>query len=136
MQTRHDELRDELVAVLSAGRELSAETDTQLADAFLHYLEDQQEHEAEGAATVETPHQPHYSLMLAGGAWGAALMFLFLLLVLDNPNPGTFVVASVVILSLVAAFTRAFLYLARHGWQLPHVHVTIATPSGKARGRG
>src|SRR5947209_5934786 len=114
MQTHHDELRDELVAILSAGRELSSETDTQLADAFLHYLERQQEHEPEHAPAVESPHQPHYSLMLAGAAWGAAVMFLFLLLLLDNPNPVGFVLVSVLLLSMIAALTRAFLYLARH----------------------
>ena len=95
-----------------------------------------QEPEAGEKTPIDTPHQPHYSLKLAGAAWGAALMFLFLLLVLDDPNPMTFIVVSVVLLSLVAAVTRAFLYMARYGWRPPHVRITVAPPRGKARGRG
>ena len=37
MQSRHDELRDELVAILGAGRELTGATDQQLADAFIQH---------------------------------------------------------------------------------------------------
>jgi hypothetical protein len=135
MQTRHNELRDELVAILGAGRELSEETDVQLAEAFLHYLDTQQERETAAVVPAETPHQPHYSLMAAGGMWGAALMFLFLLLTLDAPNPIAVLMVSIVVLSLVAAITRAFVYLARYGWQLPRVHVKVAPPTGRPQGR-
>jgi hypothetical protein len=126
MQTKHDELRDELVAILGAGRELTADADTQLADAFVHFLEQQRAPEITRAPVVETPHQPHYSLKLAGAMWGAALMFLFLLLVLDDPRPEVFIAASVMLLSLVAAVSRAFLFMARHGWRMPHIHVSVA----------
>ena len=131
IERRHDELRDELVAILGAGRELSPDTDMQLADAFLRCLERQEERELADAVPMAAPHQPHYSLAAAGGAWGAALMFLFLFLVLDEPDPLAFLMVSVVVLSLVAAVTRAFLYLARYGWQLPQVRVSIAPPTGK-----
>ncbi|HEX6507379.1 MAG TPA: hypothetical protein VF221_07085 [Chloroflexota bacterium] len=128
MHTRHDELRDELVAILGAGRELSADSDRQLADAFVHYLEQEPERVSENVVPAEAPHQPHYSLKIAGGAWGAALMFLFLLLLLDNPSPGVFLVTAVVILSIVAVLTRGFLYMARHDWRMPRVRITVAPP--------
>jgi VIT1/CCC1 family predicted Fe2+/Mn2+ transporter len=133
VENRYDELRDELVAILGAGRELSADTDRQLAEAFLHVMERQLTQQGTEAASEDTPHQPHYSLMLAGSAWGAALMFLFLLLVLDDPNPFAFILVSVVLLSLVALVTRAFLYLARYGWQLPHVRVIAPTRKSQNR---
>lgn len=134
MDTRHDELRDELVALLGAGRELSADTDRQLADAFVRFLDQRQEIELPRPAPIEPTHQPHYSLRIAGALWGAALMFLFLLLVLDNPRPETFLLACIVVLSLVMAVTRSFLYLARNGWRLPHVHVSIVEPKGNGGG--
>lgn len=133
MQSRHDTLRDELVAVLGAGRELPVDVDRQLADAFLHYLEHEEELERTSVDVVEAPHQPHYSLKVVGGTWGAALMFLFLLLLLDNPNPVAYLLLSAVLLTLVAAVTRALLYLARYGWQLPRVKVV---PAGKPHSRG
>lgn len=134
MHTHHDELRDELVAILGASRELSADTDIQLADAFLRYLKREQERTIADVGPVETPHQPHYSLEVAGGAWGAALMFLFLLLVLDRPEPLAFVMVSVLVLSLIAALTRAFLYLARYGWRIPRVRVSVAPPATRPPG--
>jgi hypothetical protein len=130
MDTRHDELRDELVALLGAGRELSADTDRQLADAFVRFLDQRQEIELPRPAPIEPAHQPHYSLRIAGALWGAALMFLFLLLVLDNPRPEKFLLGCIVVLTLVMAVTRSFLYLARNGWRLPHVHVSIVEPNG------
>ena len=135
MPTQHDELRDELVAILGAARELTPETDRQLADAFMRYLEHEPQPEIGGVVTVDTPHQPHSSLALAGGIWGTAGMFLFLLLVLDHPGPVDFIVASVLLLSLIAGITRGLLYIARTGWRVPSVRITIA-PNGKAPGRG
>lgn len=134
MQTRQDELRDELVAILGAGRELSRETDAQLADAFLRYLEIAQEPDIAHLTPMDEPHQPHYSLAVAGGLWGAALMFLFCLLTVNRPDAAPFMVVSIVLLSLVYALTRGFLYLASHGWRLPSVHVTIAPPAGVLSG--
>src|SRR5947209_14177253 len=121
MDTRHDDLRDELVALLGAGRELSADTDRQLADAFIRFLERDREIAPQRAPAIEAAHQPHYYLRLAGAAWGAALLFLFLLLVLDDPSPSSFLLACILVLSVVAAVTRSFLYLARNGWRLPQV---------------
>lgn len=126
MPTRHDDLRDELVAILGAGRELTADADAQLADAFVHFLERRQAADLAPALPGQTAHQPHYSLYLAGGMWGAAGMFLLLLLLLGTPTAGQFIVASVVVLSLIAALSRALLFMARHGWRLPHVHVTVS----------
>jgi hypothetical protein len=71
---------------------------------------------------------------MAGGAWGAALMFLLLLLLLDNPDPSAFIAVAVVLLGLIAALTRAFLYMARYGWRLPRIHV--APPARKPHSRG
>jgi hypothetical protein len=129
MHERHNELREELVAILGAGRELPADVDRQLADAFLHYLERQEDRQAADAARLAVPHQPHYSLTIAGGVWGAALMFLFLVLVLDNPNPLAFILVAALVLGIVTAITRTFLYLARYGWQMPHIKVV--PPTGK-----
>lgn len=131
MDVRQNELRDELVAILGAGRELTPDVDRQLADAFLRYLA---HHEEQLVPEVE-PHQPHYSLKVAGGAWGAALMFLFLLLVLDDPNPVAFITASVVLLAIVALVTRAFLFLARYGWQVPRVQVHVTPRMRRLRDR-
>jgi len=107
VETQHEELRDELVAILGAGRELTGDTDRQLADAFVHFLEHRQDPETKVRVVAELPHQPHYSLMAAGGAWGTGLMFLFLLLLLDHPQPSTFLLATIVILAVVAALTHA-----------------------------
>ena len=134
METQHDELRDELVAILGAGRELTGDTDRQLADAFVHFLEHRQDPETKVRVVAELPHQPHYSLMAAGGAWGAGLMFLFLLLLLDHPQPSTFLLATIVILAVVAALTHAFLFMARYGWKA--LRITVAPPHGKPHDRG
>lgn len=136
MQRYHDELRDELVAILGASRELPADTDAQLAEAFVGFLEQRQSPDIRAQIPLESSHQPHYSLKLAGAAWGAALMFLFLLLVLDNPDPVAFIVVSGLLLACVAAVTRTFLYMARYGWRAPHVQVTITPPEQKTQGRG
>lgn len=133
MQTRHDELRDELVAILSAGRELSPDADRQLADAFVRYLESQDTEEHAPIKPAEAPHQPHYSLVGAGAAWGASLMFLFLLLVLDNPDPLGYIVFLILFLVVLAALTRGFLYLARYGWRFPHITVAPPEAEGKRR---
>lgn len=134
MESRHDELRDELVAILGAARELSTDTDKQLADAFIRYLEIP-ERQSEEIRPIEEPHQPHYSLKLAGGSWGAALMFLVILLTVGHPTAFNFLLASIVILSLVFFATRIFLYMARR-WRVPHIRVTVAPAEGKAQGRG
>jgi hypothetical protein len=123
MTSRHEELRDELVAILGAGRELTPEVDHQLADAFLRALEQPRE-----PAPAESLHQPHYSLLLAGSAWGAALMFLFCGLVFGHPTATQFLVVAVIALSLVTVATRSLLYLARHDWQLPQVR--LVPPAG------
>lgn len=131
MQTRHGNIHDELVAILGASRELTADSDPELADAFLRYLE--REQNGGKPRPEEIPRQPHYSLKLAGAAWGATLMFLFLLLLLDRPSAADFVFFSVLLLSLVAAITRGFLYLARSGWKVPHVRVTVAVSDKNVR---
>ena len=133
MQTRHEDLRDELVAILGAGRELSPDADRQLADAFVRFLEQEDTREVSRAAPVEAPHQPHYSLVAVGLAWGASLMFLLLLLLLDQPEPIGYVLFLIVFLAALAALTRGFLYMARYGWRFPRVTVAPPTPEAKRR---
>ncbi len=70
MQSRQEELRDELIAILGASRELTPDVDHQLADAFLRALNRAGEMDRKQPAASERLHQPHYSLRLAGGAWG------------------------------------------------------------------
>ena len=62
---RQEELRDELVAILGAGRELTPDADDQLADAFVRFLERQ---ESQSVRSSTVPHQPHYSIALTGAA--------------------------------------------------------------------
>lgn len=123
MESRHDELRDELVAILGASRELSPDVDHQLADAFLRALRQADAPAPRRQEAGEPLHQPHYSLRIVGGAWGAALMFLLCGIVFGHPTADEFFVVAVILLSLVAITTRAFLYLARHDWTLPRVRV-------------
>ncbi|HZU12301.1 MAG TPA: hypothetical protein VFB58_05635 [Chloroflexota bacterium] len=129
MTSRHEELRDELVAILGAGRELSPDVDHQLAEAFLRALEKGDEPLTRGTSPVEQLHQPHYSLRIAGGAWGAALMFLLAAIIWGHPTADQFIGVAIILLLLVAIATRSFLYLARHDWQLPHVR--LVSPPGK-----
>ena len=133
MQTRHDDLRDELVAILGAGRELSPDADRQLADAFVRYLEHEDTREVSRATLIEAPHQPHYSLVAAGFAWGASLMFLLLLLLLGNPNTMGYMLFLVLFVAVLAALTRGFLYMARYGWRFPRVTVAPPPPQAKRR---
>jgi hypothetical protein len=135
MQTRGEELRDELISILGAGRELSPETDGQLADAFMRFLEGQERGGGERAGGLSHPHQPHYSLQMSGAAWGAVLTLLFILLTVGNPPPLPYIIVCVVLLSLTAVLTRTFLYLARHGWRAPRVEVSVRPPD-EAAGRG
>lgn len=130
MQSRHDELRDELVAILGASRELSPDVDHQLADAFLRALNRAGGPERRQPRAVQTLHQPHYSLRLAGGAWGAALMFLLCGLMFGHPTASEFFTVAVVVLALVSIATRAFLYMARHDWQVPHVRLVSPASHG------
>lgn len=130
MQSRQDDLRDELIAILGAGRELTPDVDHQLADAFLRALDRAGEMEQKQPAAPQRLHQPHYSLQLAGGAWGAALMFLFCGIVWARPSTDQFLGVAVIALTLVAVATRIFLYLARHDWQLPHVRLVLPPAPG------
>jgi hypothetical protein len=127
-QARHAELRDELVAILGAGRELSDDSDRDLADAFIRHLE-----RGEAEPQERDPHQPHYSLMVAGAMWGMTAIFLFLLLVLNNPKPVYFVVAASLLLVAVRIVSRTFLFLARTGWQRPYIQLTVTPPKRRTR---
>jgi hypothetical protein len=130
MQSRHDELRDELVAILGASRELTPDVDQQLADAFLRALEQAREPERQPLKPPARLHQPHYSLQIAGGAWGAVLMFLLCGLIWARPSADQFMGVAVIGLVVVAVATRTFLYLARHDWQLPHLRLVFPPASG------
>lgn len=130
MQSRQDELRDELIAILGAGRELTPDVDHQLADAFLRALNRAGEMDRKQSVAPERFHQPHYSLRLAGGAWGAALMFLLCALVWARPSADQFMGVAVVLLTLVAIGARIFLYLARHDFQVPHLR--LVSPSARS----
>jgi hypothetical protein len=130
MQSRHDELRDELVAILGASRELSPDVDHQLADAFLRALNQVEEPQPRRPGAVEALHQPHYSIRLSGAAWGAALMFLFCGLAFGHPSASQFFTVAVVLLALVSIATRAFLYMARHDWQVPHIRLVLPAARG------
>ncbi len=129
MESRHDELRDELVAILGASRELTPDVDHQLADAFLRALKHAETSGLKAPEAAPPLHQPHSSLQLAGAAWGAALMFLLCAIMWARPSGDQFIVVSVILLSLVAAATRAFLYLARHDWQLPRLRLVAGASS-------
>lgn len=131
MRKQHAELRDELVAILGAGRELTPDTDRQLADSFIRFLDSQRDDAGDRSHESPKDHQPHYSLTLTGAAWGATLMFLLLLLLLSDLSPFLFLIAAVSLLSLVAAATRGFLFMARTGWRLPRVKVIVAPAGGK-----
>lgn len=126
MNSRHDELREELLAVLGAGRELSPEADKQLAEAFIRFLEQEQIPESGKVRPHEACHQPHTSLQIAGGIWGAALMFLVLAVIIGHPTFGQFVGPAVAVLALAIALSSSLLYLARNDWHVPRVRVSVS----------
>jgi hypothetical protein len=113
--------------MLGAGRELTPDVDRQLADAFLRALKRTEEPEI---------HQPHYSLRIAGGVWGAALMFLLCAIIWARPPADQFLIVAVVLLTLVALSTRTFLYLTRHARRLPQVRIVLPPANGVEEGRG
>lgn len=125
MKSRQDGLRDELLAILAASRELSSDADAPLAEAFVHFLEEERTPRKLDREVNEACHQPHYSLQLAGGIWGAALMFLLMAVILGHPTFGQFVGPAVLILALAGTVSSALLYLARNDWQVPRLSVSV-----------
>jgi len=123
-ETRED-LREQLLAILGAGRELTPDTDRQLADAFLRHLEIREippapMHHAE-------LHQPHYSLVAAGMICGATILGLLGAWASGPIDQNVFshVLATVLIVAVVAAITRTLLYMARHSYHLPRIRVDL-----------
>ncbi|GAC1508987.1 MAG: hypothetical protein NVS2B16_06700 [Chloroflexota bacterium] len=127
MQTRNEQMRDELLAILAAGRELSPTTDKQLAEAFIRFLDDDTTPSPHGTGAPGECHQPHYSLQLAGGIWGAALMFLVLALILGRPDFNQFVGPALLVLVLATVLSSAVLFVARNGWHVPHVRISVSS---------
>lgn len=138
MGAMRDELRDELVAVLGASRELKPEADERLAEMFLERLQGPGTKMRRGKEVA--PHQPHYSLVLVGALWGVAPLWLLSFPwysythAVDGPDRVGFTIFCLGVLLLLALVTRAFLYLARYGWHLPRIRVNVAPPQSKMRG--
>ncbi len=126
MSSRHDELRDELLVILGAGRELSPEADKQLAEAFIRFLEQERAPESRKARPDQACEQPHYSLQIAGGIWGVALTFLVLALIIGHPTFAQFIGPAAIVLVLAAVLSSALLYLARNDWHVPQVRVSVS----------
>jgi hypothetical protein len=128
------EVRDELIAILGAARELPPDAHPQLADSFVAYL-----------ARRDRPRsdlplrQPSNSLVLAGMIWGIALVSLVYvwgqMLVSGDPgiDPSAAGIGTIVIIALAAALARVVLYLGRHGWRLPHLHIALSHPEEEKR---
>lgn len=124
MQSRHDDLRDELLAILGASRELSPEADKQLAETFVRFVERVPDSKIE-AKTAEPCHESHYTLQIAGAIWGAALTFLTMALVIARPTFDEFFVPALLVLLLAAVLSKGLRYLGRNDWHAPVVHVSI-----------
>jgi hypothetical protein len=125
MQSRHDDLRDELLAILGASRELPAEADRQLAEAFIRFVDRPPEPTGGESGAVEPCHESHYTLQIAGGIWGAALTFLTMALVIGHPTFDQFIVPAVLVLVLAAVLSRGVRYLGRNDWHAPVLQISI-----------
>ena len=129
MPRTHHEVRDELIAILGAARELPPQADRHLADEFVIFLT-QRDRPNSDVLLKQSPN----SLVLAGMIWGIAILSLvyvwaqMLLGGESGSDPSGAGIATVIVIVLAASLARAVLYLGRHGWRIPHLHITISQP--------
>jgi hypothetical protein len=123
------EVRDEFIAILGAARELPPDVDRQLADAFVAYLARRDRPKSD---VLTRP--PPNAFLLAGMIWGIAILSLVYvwgqILVSGDPesDPSVAGIATIVVIALAASLARVVLYLGRHRWRIPHLHIAISHP--------